>query len=680
MESSIPASPHRAGDAAWQEVEDLVDELERLALASSAPARFHLQLLERTVTALAAMGGAVWIVADTGLARQAELGGDDLFAAVDSAGRQLHVALLQKLLNEGEPRAVPAESFLNDERAEANPTPALLLVCPFGQAGQSAGVLEVYQRPGVSQAACVGALRFLSAVGELLAGFHDRLQLEELRDRSDRWADFQAFAEAVHQNLDLARVAGCTANDGRRLVDCDRLTVAARYRSAKYRISAISGVASIDRRSTAVRQLETLIRAVAAVREPLWFDGSRDRLPPQIAEPLEQYLDSSHIRTLGIVPLFPPLPAAPEEQYSRREPRELPPFVLVVERFDTEVPLSALQQRTGVVARQCEPALRNARTWESLPLLWLHRLAAKFVDRFRLRQLPATVLVLGAVAAVVAALVLVPADFRIEGTGALQPEIRQHVFAAVDGNVSLIAVDPERDVQQGDLLVELRNDELDYEFSRVLGELQTASRRLATVQASRLNSNPQTADAVEEYNRLTAEEEELKEQIRSLTAQQQILDRRRQAMQHRSPIAGRVLTWNAEELLETRPVRRGQQLLTVASLDGPWIIEMAIADDHIRHVIEAQQAANGKPLPVTFLVATDPGTTCTGTLERISLTTEADRENRPAVRVTVRIDPETVPGLRPGATVIPQVHCGRRAIGYVWFHDLWDAVRTRLLF
>jgi hypothetical protein len=33
-----------------------------------------------------------------------------------------------------------------------------------------------------------------------------------------------------------------------------------------------------------------------------------------------------------------------------------------------------------------------------------------------------------------------------------------------------------------------------------------------------------------------------------------------------------------------------------------------------------------------------------------------------------------------GATATAKVHCGRRAIGYVWFHDLIDFVRAKILF
>ena len=32
------------------------------------------------------------------------------------------------------------------------------------------------------------------------------------------------------------------------------------------------------------------------------------------------------------------------------------------------------------------------------------------------------------------------------------------------------------------------------------------------------------------------------------------------------------------------------------------------------------------------------------------------------------------------ATALPRIHCGKHSLGYVWVHDLIDAIRTRLLF
>src|SRR5207248_2796584 len=175
------------------------------------------------------------------------------------------------------------------------------------------------------------------------------------------------------------------------------------------------------------------------------------------------------------------------------------------------------------------------------------------------------------------------------------------------------------------------------------------------------------------------EEEEVKELLASLEKQYEILKAQQAELLVKRPIDGQVLTWNVDRLLESRPVQRGQGLLTMADLGGDWVLEMQVADDRIGHVFDAQRTL-GRDLPVSFVLATDPGTTHHGRIDRIALAVETDEKNGPEALVTIGIDRDTIAGLRPGATVVPKIHCGRRAIGYVWLHGVWEAIQKRLLF
>ena len=51
-----------------------------------------------------------------------------------------------------------------------------------------------------------------------------------------------------------------------------------------------------------------------------------------------------------------------------------------------------------------------------------------------------------------------------------------------------------------------------------------------------------------------------------------------------------------------------------------------------------------------------------------------------AVRLRVAIDAQQVPELKADATVVAKIHCGQTSLGYAWFHDLIDTVRSRVLF
>jgi multidrug resistance efflux pump len=147
----------------------------------------------------------------------------------------------------------------------------------------------------------------------------------------------------------------------------------------------------------------------------------------------------------------------------------------------------------------------------------------------------------------------------------------------------------------------------------------------------------------------------------------------------RSPIDGRVLTWKVEELLHGRPVRRGQALLSVADTDGPWVLELHVPDDQIGHVLRSRNRL-GDEQPVSFILATDPDSNKQGVIRKISRTVSFVSDRQPVVLVTVDFDRESVALLRPGVSVVAKINCGRRSLGYVWFHRLMETIQTRVLF
>ncbi len=264
------------------------------------------------------------------------------------------------------------------------------------------------------------------------------------------------------------------------------------------------------------------------------------------------------------------------------------------------------------------------------------------------------------------------------------------MFAPADGIVDELAVDHGTAVEQGAHLGRLRRPQLDFESTRVAGELQTAQKRLDAIQNSLLAGGRDAPNTPEKLNQLTAEQEETKAQLASLKKQQQILAAERAELELRSPLAGFVLTWNVQELLSARPVIRGQTLLTVADLAGPWVVELNVPDDRIGHVVAAEEAANtanpADKLPATFLLATEPGVSHKGEVEKIALTADTDKtaekSSGSTVLVTLAFDRSAIPAdqLRPGATVVAKIHCGRRSLGYVWLHELWETIQEHVLF
>ena len=660
----------READETWREIEQLVGEVSALASGDSSPEDFYRGLLTRTVQALAARGGAIWTRSADGrfrLLHQIQLGLTPFSA---DAADPLHTRLLDAVAGGTEALAIPPQSGSGEPGALDNPSDALLLLCPVLVESRAVSIVEIFQRPGASPAVQQGYIRLLVALCDLAADFHRRRELAQLRDWSTAAGQIEQFSQSVHRSLDLDATAYALANEGRRCAGCDRVSVLVRRRRA-YVVNAISGIDTVDRRANLVRALEDLVTTALATQEPLWSEGETASLPPIVADALQTFVDESHARRIAVLPL-----RAPQTEEPTRTPS---PGAVVLEWFELVADQAESRQRAEPVVRHGGLALHNALTHRSLPFFRLLQWLAGIGWLTRARQLPFTLLAAGVLVAASAALALIRAEFRIEARGQLQPETRRDVFAPNDGIVQQVHAVHAQAVAPGDLLVVLRKSELDRELTRVLGELQTARKQLESIQATRLQLERDRDATRENAEELTAREEELKKRLESFEKQHAILVVEQAELNVRSPIQGQVQTWEVTESLDARPVKRGQILMTVVDPSGPWVLELRVPDKHVGYVLAAREKLR-PDLDVTFLLATHPSTTYRGTIRQVAMAAETDEQNQATVLVTVRIDRSRLPLLRPGATVVAKIDCGRRSLGFVWFHDLIEAVQTRLLF
>src|SRR4029450_5777549 len=130
MSPEALSTPARPSDVTLQEIDDLLDQIARQAQTDTTPQAFHLELLDRAVRALVAVGGAVWVRSSVGAWQadaRVDLTGNQLVETL--AERQPHRELLDAVVQNGQARIV-----LPHAAAAAgptfNPTEFLLLVCP----------------------------------------------------------------------------------------------------------------------------------------------------------------------------------------------------------------------------------------------------------------------------------------------------------------------------------------------------------------------------------------------------------------------------------------------------------------------------------------------------------------------------------------------------------------------
>lgn len=547
-----------------------------------------------------------------------------------------------------------------------NPTLFYWVISPLHGADTRYGALVAWLESDLDPRAVQRVSELVDTYALLAVPWFEQQRLRTLQEDNRFWTEASSLLERLHSETSLDEVAFTAANGIRTLLSCDRAWVLLRA-GRSCRVLAVSGVQQPDYRSNQMRSLRKLAGALAAARLPLtWERGAGLTQAPSLKSLINAYLDESHLAKLNAVPLMRP---ADEGKPSRCL------GMLFVEWFvQPDTPGS--KRDVNPLASQVAVALQNARDWQLAPLAARLRMLRRAVRVPWGKWLLSLALVAGAAAA----LVLVPADFTVEARGELLPAKRRHVFAAEEGTIDRLNVRTGDTVQAGQTVILLRNLALDQELQRVSGELSTTQRKIVSLEARRLDfeSNPNLPAS--ERLQVTAELEELRVTKGSLARQLRLLEERQKLMALVSPLSGEVQTWDVEQLLNGRPVRRGQQLLTVADTSGPWILEVQVPDSRTGDVQEARKT-HTQPLKVEFALATDPGRLHSGRLSSLAMSAETrDSATGPAVLAMVDLDTKPLSELHGGARVTAKIHCGKRPVGYVWFIDAWRAIQRWALF
>jgi multidrug efflux pump subunit AcrA (membrane-fusion protein) len=392
----------------------------------------------------------------------------------------------------------------------------------------------------------------------------------------------------------------------------------------------------------------------------LHYPGPKEQ-PLQIEQALGAYIDESHVQWLRALPLH----RATADDSSTSEVIG----ILILERFAHD-PIEA-PPLADAFTRHAALALDNA----LLAHRWLwFRWVSSWLDETKVRTQGRAWRrwAMAAVAALLVVIALWPMEFRIAATGRLMPKERQDIFAPVGGVVADVHVHEGDAVTSQTKLVTLRSPALELLISEVTGKRQAAEASLASARALRLQANATEADRA----RSAAQEEELKATLAGLAEQSRILAEQQTRLVARSPQPGQISTRDVERRLSGRPVNPGDLLLSVANLQGAWQLEIDLPEYRLQQVLRAQ-SNSAHPLHVHYLLASAPRATYTARLESISDAAQLSADQQPIVPLVANIDDAPPDDARPHATVYAQIDCGRRPLGFVWLHDVWEAIKIR---
>jgi hypothetical protein len=669
-----------------QQIRGLIGEIQQLSKSDLSSEEYYSQFLQRVIQALAAVGGAIWVLGEgkkPTLAYQVKISPTLLDPESEDATK--HSKLLEYIVNTNQPQLIPPLSSAGDERLGGNPTSQLMVVAPLGHDGVVEGLIEIFQRPDTQPATQRGYLRFLQQMCEISAEWFKNRKLGQLTDKHSLWTEADQFARSVHESLDLRDTCYTIVNEGRRLLGVDRVSIAIK-RGGKCDVESVSGQDTVDNRSNVMTMLGKLATRVAASGEPLWYMGSTEDMPPQIEEALEEYVDHSYTKSMTVLPLRRSRTlqsATPNATGEGVQPLGEIIGVLIVEQIESEIPRSVLDPRLDLVFEHSARALSNSIEHNTLFLMPVWRAIGHSQVMVQARNLPRTLTIVGAILLVLLALFVVPWEFDMRAKGALQPVDRSEIFVPERTVVEKVLVDNNTPVKKGDVLVVLRSDELQQEMKRVDGELRAKREQLNAVRQRLTDTS--TPSSPQERARDQADLQTVTVEVSSLEDQLKLLIGREEKLTVRSPIDGKVITWDARRQLENRPVETGQVLLTVAAENSPWEIELYMPERRVHHLVEFQEkqrkANPGSELNVDYIVMTDPSDYHKGKVKDVHWTAEAHEQQGHMVRVKIGDLADLPPELaRPGASVTADVHCGRTVLGWALFHEAWEWLEANALF
>jgi len=542
----------------------------------------------------------------------------------------------------------------------ANTTNSHVFVLPLRRGTEITGVVFVArdgELDGEARETCQQAL--LGAIG-IAENLELRLSMPgEVAD--DPWCQsLDAFLEEALAARGSQELARALANTGAHLLQCDRVTVVD-VGSPGARVLATTGVAHVNVASEVVRRAGNLAACVARYGEPL--EPGSSELAPDLEMALDDYVDLVAQKQVVAIPLTE----------DREDGSGHCCWVVIFEPH----PESRWKSRTSELnqfLRYARQAVATTRYYEGLPLFALSRRLDRVGGLVRspraVRNLVGTVVVV----AVVALVACIPVPLAIQARGTIQPVKRQHLFAPADGVITSVAVREGDGVSAEEVVLTMRRHEVQQRVGGLAGQLETLETQLKSEQSLQLYRG--RGDEDQKAREASLRIRQLETSIASIQSQLKMARDEADTLAVRAPFAGTVLSRAPTAQLLGRPVFQGQLLLSLAALESSWELELEVGEHEIRHVVSAQQE---RPVLAEFLCAADLEQRYPATLRVLEKSAVVEEGQEAQVRAVLDVTrkPGKVP---PGTQVIAHLQCGKRALGFVVFRRLLDAVSYAWVF
>jgi len=244
----------------------------------------------------------------------------------------------------------------------------------------------------------------------------------------------------------------------------------------------------------------------------------------------------------------------------------------------------------------------------------------------------------------------VPLDYRVSADATLQTTEKYLVVSPQDGYLGKISARPGDSVKKGAALAQLNDEDLRLERQKLASQVQQYRQAYDTALANSDRVEAAIASA----------------QMDQASIQLRLVDQQLGRTQLIAPMDGIIVS---DDISQTQgaPVKQGDVLFEIAAAQG-FLVQLFIDE---RDIAAVQSGQEGQ---VKF--SSLPNDVFAVRVKSVTPISEV-REGRNYFRVDAELIHE-LEVLRPGMTGTGKLTAGRRALGWIWFHDLWHWLRLTL--
>jgi len=254
--------------------------------------------------------------------------------------------------------------------------------------------------------------------------------------------------------------------------------------------------------------------------------------------------------------------------------------------------------------------------------------------------------------AVFAIALFLPGDYYITNNATIESTNKHQLVSPYDGFIGDIHARPGDSVSSGQLLAQLKDEELNLERRKLSSQLQQFRLEYDNALANGNRAQAAIVNAQVEQSRI-----ELR-----------LIEQKLERIKLKSPIAGIVVSKDISQSLGA-PVKQGDVLFEIAD-SSQYRISIFVDERDVSYLALKQTGE--------VTLKSLPGEAMPITIARITPLSEV-RDGRNYFRVDA--DFVTPPKqLRPGMTGTSHIFIDRRMLGWIWFHDIWHWLRLTLWF